>query len=248
MHRGIAPNVLLLCASAAAGEAVSAAAQNSAAAVFMESILAAGFSFIGFVTLFLRPLGMGLWSHGLSCTRSRLIQFRPLVLLLLRAFGTTITWHRCTPVPGRAPRQLAEYWVSRSGLLFKWFSGAVGYGCPKGLHIVPFTLALARSRSLGMVILMCFLWKTVFLVFSLCPPQLLFTPASYFTPSVNAVSECRWYEFPEEQFRGHWRRGGSLHSRADHGLHGDRTPWPPGRGEMGMDPFACCLPCQTRMV
>ena len=42
---------------------------------------------------------------------------------------------------------------------------------------MPFTLALALSRSLGVMILMCFLRKVAFPVFSLCPPQLVYTPA-----------------------------------------------------------------------
>ena len=101
MHRGFASNVLPLCASAPVGErsSVSCSSELSSSSSHGQSILAAGFSFIGFVTLYLRPLGMGLWSHGLSCTRSRLILCpvrRPLVLFPLRALGTTITWHGCT--------------------------------------------------------------------------------------------------------------------------------------------------------
>ena len=131
------------------------------------------------------------------------------------------------------------------------FSSAIGYvpqgmcapglrshPLSRGLHIMPFTLALALSRSLGVVILMCFLRKVAFQVFSLCPPQLVYTLACLtgarcwfvlvFTPSVNAVSECRWYEFPEDNCEDTGRRGGSLHLPADHGLHvwtERRWPW-----------------------
>ena len=80
-----------------AKDAVSAAAQNSEAAVLMDSQFCSGVFF--YVTLFLRPLGLGLWLHGLSCTRSLLILCpvrRSLVSFPLLALGTIITWHGCT--------------------------------------------------------------------------------------------------------------------------------------------------------
>ena len=89
VHRGFASNVLTLCAFRTSRQKKQCQLQLR---THGQSILAAGFPFIGFVTLFLRPLTMGLCSHGLSCTRSRLILCpvrRPLVLFPLRALGTT---------------------------------------------------------------------------------------------------------------------------------------------------------------
>ena len=207
MYRGFASNVLPLCASAPVGErsSVSCSSELSSSSSHGQSILAAGFSFIGFVTLFLRPLGMGLGSQGLSCTRSRLILCpfrRPLVLFPLRALATTFTWHGCTTRSRPCSRNILpqrwqivgylevddNFWVSLQ-VVFRCSRLRVPQGmCAPGLrshplsrgfHIMPFTLALALSRSLGVVILMCFLRKVAFQVFSLCPPQLVYTPACW---------------------------------------------------------------------
>ena len=100
MYRGFASKVLPLCASAPVGERSSASCTSTQQQQFSWAVnFGSGVSVIGYVTLFLRPLGMGPWSHGLSCAGSLLILCpvrRPLVSFPLRALRTTITWHGCT--------------------------------------------------------------------------------------------------------------------------------------------------------
>ena len=71
--------------------------QHSLWAVFFGSAASA----IGYVTLFLRPLGMGLWSHRLLRTLCllTLVHFhRPFVSLLWRVPSTSTTSHGCRVV------------------------------------------------------------------------------------------------------------------------------------------------------
>ena len=160
-------------------------------------------SFIVHVTLILRPLGMGLWSHGLSSALDLLnlcLVRRSLVSRLLPALGTTVSGMVVQPCPGRVP---GLFILHTGGMIvylevdYKFcFSLQVVIRCSllrvlrsmcaagrrlhtfsRAFHFMLFTLARVLSSSLDVLFLMCFLRDVPFPVFVLCPSQPVYTPA-----------------------------------------------------------------------